>query len=285
LLGLVCGSGLTGCSRFRAKPNAQAKPTGKDQASKAGSDQAFDNAVIKDPPADAQLPPDVTVAGKSVGKLYEETKKNWDAIRFTTDDGKPKRFTALLDTDLGVIEITLRPDWAPLHVRNFVALAGAGYYDGLFFERVVHEELKKDLLTVEDDTEARQAKGEAPIPLDYIEGGCPLGTGAPGYGSIGYWLRPEFNPQLHHEEGTVGACHGPDADTAACRFYITLGKAPPLDGNYTVFGKVTRGLDVVRKIHARPVRRDDQDPDQDSRPVKPVVIKSVTITTQVEDPH
>jgi cyclophilin family peptidyl-prolyl cis-trans isomerase len=62
-------------------------------------------------------------------------------------------------------------------------------------------------------------------------------------------------------------------ETAACKFYITLSKAPWMDGNWTVFGKVTQGLDVARTILNRP-RRDDEFRD---RPVQPVVIRSVTI--------
>jgi cyclophilin family peptidyl-prolyl cis-trans isomerase len=110
-----------------------------------------------------------------------------------------------------------------------------------------------------------------------LEGGCPLGTGDLGVGSIGYWLKPEFNKEAH-EEGTGGACHGEEPDTAACRFYITLSKAPFLNGNFTVFGKVTQGLDIARKIFWLPVRNDPEYPEGD-RPEKPVVIRKVTIRT------
>ena len=71
--------------------------------------------------------------------------------------------------------------------------------------------------------------------------------------------------------------------TAACRFYITLSKAPFLDGNFTVFGKVTQGLDVARRIFWLPVRNDPEYPEGD-RPVKPAVIRKVTIRTS-EDGH
>src|SRR5262249_23268427 len=107
---------------------------------------------------------------------------------------------------------------------------------------------------------------------EYLEGGCPVGTGQFGYGSIGYWLKPEIDTQLAHEEGTLGACHD-DLETAACKFYITLGKAPQLDGNYTIFGKIVRGLDVAHVISQRPVFDDDLH----STPREPVIIKSVTI--------
>ena len=86
-----------------------------------------------------------------------------------------------------------------------------------------------------------------------------------------------------HEEGTVGACHGFEKDTAACRFYITLGKYRSLDGNFTVFGKVTRGLDVARKIFEQPVIISPEDVDNSRRPEKPVVMQKVTIHTRELD--
>jgi peptidyl-prolyl cis-trans isomerase B (cyclophilin B) len=145
-------------------------------------------------------------------------------------------------------------------VRNFIALARAGYYDGLTFERVRFE------------------KGEDGPPLEQIEGGCPLGTGEAGQGHLGYWLNLEATEgQVLHEEGAVGACRGFDLDSAGCRFYVCLCKAPYLDGNYTVFGKVTRGLDVARTIYRKPVVSEDRDRDGARRPLTPVVIKSVQI--------
>jgi cyclophilin family peptidyl-prolyl cis-trans isomerase len=122
-----------------------------------------------------------------------------------------------------------------------------------------------------------------------IEAGCPLGAeGDPGNGSIGYWLKPELSTSdsgVSHEPGTVGACLATDQeDTAGCRFYITLTRAPFLDGRYTIFGKVTQGLDVARKIFMEPVIEDDtQDEGGNHRPLKPVLIEKVTIHTQVTE--
>ena len=195
--------------------------------------------------------------------------KLWDDIRFVAPDGKLPAYRAVLDTELGPIEITLKPKQAPNHVRNFIALAQAGYYDQLFFERVRHE---KNEMTGQE--------------LHLIEGGCPLGTGGTGTGSIGYWLKNEFTPpdKMSHDEGVVGACRGEEEDSAATRFYITLSKAPFLDGNYTVFGKVTQGLDVARKIFVQPIVVDEQDRDAHRRPEKAVLIRKVTIQ-QSEEPQ
>jgi peptidyl-prolyl cis-trans isomerase B (cyclophilin B) len=219
----------------------------------------FNDAVVEEPPDDQYLP-DRTKAGKSVGKLYEQITAPgglWDQVVFTTPEGKKLKYTATIATDLGAIKLELWPEAAPNHVRNFVALARAGYYDGLEFDRTVREELADE-----------QGKF-----FECLEAGCPLGTGDGHYGSIGYWLKPELSEAAKHEEGTVGAWHGEEVETAACKFYITLSKAPWMDGNWTVFGKVTAGLDVARTILGRPVR-DDEFKD---RPRQPAVIRSVTV--------
>jgi cyclophilin family peptidyl-prolyl cis-trans isomerase len=231
--------------------------------------QPFAEATRAEPPADWPRPPDTTLSKKSVGKLYTEVKAAWDGIAFVNEQGQQLDYRAVLDTELGPIEIVLRPDLAPNHVRSFIALARAGYYDGLVFERTVHEQLSER----PDDV------------LDIIEGGCPLGLGDVGLGSIGYWLKPEFSKDAVHEPGSVGAARGEEPDSAACRFYITLNKPPAyLDGHYTIFGKVTKGLDVARKVFEQPVLQSDEYPEGD-RPVKPVVIRKVTIfATEVDNP-
>jgi cyclophilin family peptidyl-prolyl cis-trans isomerase len=229
--------------------------------------QSFAEATRKDPPADWQRPPDLTLTAKSVGKLYGEVVDRWDSIDFVSSAGKRIAYSATIDTELGPIEIELRPDLAPNHVRNFVALALVGYYDGLVFERTVRARAEEI-----DETKPE----DQPLPeVELIEGGCPIGTGDMGVGSLGYWLKPEFSKDPH-EAGTLGACHGSAPDTAACRFYITLNKAPFLDEHFTVFGKVTGGLDVARRVFSLPVHNDPEYPEGD-RPEKPVVINRVTI--------
>lgn len=239
-----------------------------------GQHESFDKVTRggDDPPPNSNPPPDKTASGKSVYKIYKEVTQLWDKIRFVAPDGKRINYSATVETDLGNIEIVLRPDLAPNHVRNFVALARAGYYDELFFDRIRHEEEEME-------------PGKVQV-LDSIEAGCPLGSGEPGSGSIGYWLKPEFpkaDAKVSHEPGTVGACHAIEADTAACRFYITLCDAPFLDGNFTVFGKVTQGLDVARKISVQPIILDDQDTEGSHRPEKPIKIRKVTIHTSVAE--
>jgi hypothetical protein len=137
LVGLVLG----GCSRHQepapAKTEDEKSPaaaaTSKDQATAqaAGSldprlHQSFKEATTEDPPGEWQRPPDLTMTNKSVGKLYEEVVRLWKDIRFETPSGKKLAYKATLDTEMGPIEITLRPDLAPNHVRSLVALARAG---------------------------------------------------------------------------------------------------------------------------------------------------------------
>ncbi len=220
-----------------------------------------------DLPPNANRPPDDTIAGKPTHAVLQQVKSLWETIRFTTLDGKTIEYSALVETSEGSFEIELRPDAAPNHVRNFVALATAGFYDHLEFERVRVE--KPDA-----------AAAAAEITLEQIEAGNPRGAAEEINGTIGYWLRLEPS-KLTHEEGTVGACleGGPKSD--GCRFYVTLSKAAYLDGNFTAFGKVKTGLDVARRIMTQPVAAEDRENDGVRRPEKPVVIKKVTIQTRL----
>jgi peptidyl-prolyl cis-trans isomerase B (cyclophilin B) len=244
------------------KPGDSAQPTlsipGAADETVAANGSSFAEAVLTDTDDGDQLPPpDRTLNGLSTGKLRGDVQRLWDEIAFTTPSGKALAYAAVLDTEFGAVTLALMPDVAPNHVRNFVALARAGYYDGLVFEHVIEQE--------GDEPDCR---------LNLIEGGCPLGTGEAGIGHLGYWLRPEFSDAIKHDEGTVGACRTGRPDTAACRFYITLTKAPVMDGNFTVFARVTHGIDVVRTIAKQPR------PEGDIRPNRPAVIRKVTIRTQ-----
>jgi len=163
----------------------------------------------------------------------------WPKIKLTDATGKTIARTLLIETSEGPIEISLRPETAPNHVRNILALAELGYYDGLFFDRNVHQQA---------DVDGDKSR------FDLLIAGCPLGTGEDGYGHLGYSILAEFQPDLKHEDGTVGFWHEEDPDSAGTRFYITLGPAPALDGKFTIIGQVSKGLDVVKRIAAQPSR-------------------------------
>ena len=118
----------------------------------------------------------------------------------------------------GEIRIEFLPEDAPKTVENFVTLAKKGFYNGLNFHRVV--------------------------PDFVVQGGCPKGNGT---GGPGYTIKAEFNKQKH-VRGTVAMARSQHPDSAGSQFYICYGNTPHLDGQYTVFGKVVSGMDVVDKI-------------------------------------
>ena len=130
-----------------------------------------------------------------------------------------KRYVATVETNRGVIELELYPQYAPVTVNNFVFLAREGFYDGVSFHRV--------------------------IPNFVIQGGDPTGTGR---GGPGYRFTDEFdgNP-LKHETGVISMANaGPN--TNGSQFFITHSPQSHLDGRHTVFGKVTSGQNVVDAI-------------------------------------
>jgi cyclophilin family peptidyl-prolyl cis-trans isomerase len=278
LAGIIVGAGtiilvgLAGCTRTEepvppSKPaavpseSAPSKIVTAQAVSRKRTQKSFKEAVILDPPAGQQCMPARTSAGKNIARVFEAIAGEkyegglWDQVEFVDGQGRRLQYRAVLQTELGAIHIDLLPEAAPNHVTSFIALARAGYYDGLPF----HASRR-----VATDQER----------LGYLESGCPKGSGEKGYGSVGYWLEPETDNDLIHEAGSVGAFHEPDqSDTAACRFYITLHPMPGMDRAYTIFGRVSRGLDVAEAINQRPVV--DEDPFD--RPREPVMIRTVTI--------
>jgi peptidyl-prolyl cis-trans isomerase B (cyclophilin B) len=131
---------------------------------------------------------------------------------------RAKTYGATITTAKGVIELSLDPKAAPVTVNNFVFLAREKFYDGVKFHRV-----------------------EAGF---VVQGGDPKGDGT---GGPGYAIPDESSP-LDHVAGALGMAKGADPDSAGSQFYITLTAQPSLDRRYTVFGKVTAGMDVVAKI-------------------------------------
>jgi peptidyl-prolyl cis-trans isomerase B (cyclophilin B) len=151
-----------------------------------------------------------------------------------------KIYVARMDTTSGPIVIELYPKLAPHHVNSFVFLSKEGFYNGVIFHRV--------------------------IPGFMIQGGDPTGTGT---GGPGYELKAEFN-DTKHVRGILSMARTNDPDSAGSQFFLMHGTAPSLDNKYTVFGKVTEGLEVIDKIATAPA-------DANDRPRQPTKINKVTI--------
>jgi peptidyl-prolyl cis-trans isomerase B (cyclophilin B) len=127
--------------------------------------------------------------------------------------------TGVITLDNGnEIRLEFFPADAPKTVANFVTLAKKGFYNNLTFHRVV--------------------------PDFVVQGGCPKGDGT---GGPGHTVPAEFNKQKH-VRGTLAMARSQDPNSAGSQFYICYGPTPHLDGNYTVFGKVTSGMEHVDRI-------------------------------------
>jgi len=174
------------------------------------------------------------------GKLPPPTKAD---IGDTTE-------VAVIHTIKGEIVLEFFPSVAPMHVANFKKLTRTGFYDGTTFHRVV--------------------------PGFVIQGGDPNskdsdpsndGTGGPGYS-----VKAEFN-SIPHEKGILSMARSQDPNSAGSQFFICLGRAASLDNQYTVFGKVIKGQDVVDAIGA--MKRNPMEPND--RNLAAVVMQSVKL--------
>jgi peptidyl-prolyl cis-trans isomerase B (cyclophilin B) len=127
----------------------------------------------------------------------------------------------------GDITLELFPKDAPKHVENFVSLARKGFYDGQRVHRV-----EPNFVVQFGDPQSKT------LPMDHPR----MGTGDPGYK-----IKAEFNSRKF-ERGVLGMARSQDPDSGGSQVYIMLGPAPFLNGKYTAFGQVTKGMDVVDKI-------------------------------------
>ncbi len=163
---------------------------------------------------------------------------------------------ALISTDHGDIEIQLYTQDAPKTTKNFIELAKKNYFDGVLFHRIA-----KDFV---------------------IQGGDPTGTGSGGTSIYGETFEDELNPNTEsykegYTRGTVAmANRGPNTNSS--QFFICLNDVHRLPKNYTIFGKVIKGMEVVDEIAAQPIR--PQMGSSDGRPVNDIKMKTVKIETR-----
>lgn len=200
---------------------------------------------------------------------------------------KDRKKDVLLETSMGDIYIRLY-DSTPLHRDNFLKLVKTGYYDSVLFHRVI-----KNFMIQGGDPDSKHAPA-----------GTPLGNGGPAYR-----IPAEFRPTIFHKKGVIAAArdNNPEKESSGSQFYITQGKTfsdagldsvetfrlkrkipayqrevyktlggvPHLDQNYTVFGEVVKGIEVVDLIAAVPTSKgqDKDRPLEDVRIIKAKLVK------------
>lgn len=158
---------------------------------------------------------------------------------------------AVIKTSYGELAVAFWPDVAPKTVENFRRLARDGFYDGTAFHRVM--------------------KGFM------IQGGCPNtkrgATGTPGAGGPGWKLKAEFNDRPH-VRGVLSMARAQDPDSAGSQFFICHGDARFLDRQYTAFGQVVNGLDVLDRIASVPCSPGGG---ERSTPVERIAVESILL--------
>jgi peptidyl-prolyl cis-trans isomerase B (cyclophilin B) len=159
----------------------------------------------------------------------------------------------VIKTNEGEMVVQFWTDAAPDTIQNFKKLARQGFYDGTIFHRIV---------------KGFMIQGGDPNSKD------PAKEGSYGQGGPGYQIKAEFNNHSH-DRGVLSMARGPDPDSAGSQFFICLAPVRRLDGQYTTFGKLIKGDDVLDKIGNTPVEGNAQG--EMSKPTKRVVIESVKI--------
>lgn len=167
----------------------------------------------------------------------EETKKTVNANE-----------VAVIKTSMGEMVVEFWPDVAPKTVENFKTLAKKGFYDGTCFHRVIR---------------GFMIQGGDPLTKDEAQS-ARWGTGDPGYK-----IKAEFNAKKH-VRGVLSMARSSDPDSAGSQFFICHGSPGHLDGQYTAFGKLLKGDDVLEKIATAPTGPRD-------RPVQRMNVESVKI--------
>ena len=171
---------------------------------------------ISQVPADAN---GITEKPVRILKVSIEKKREEPFLNASVEE---MRKTVTLKTTLGNIKIKMEPDWAPENVRNFLKLTESGWYNGTVFHRIA-----KDFVA-----QGGAAAGRASGPNHYAD----------------RWVRPvkgEFRTDVKHVRGIISMAHGDDPNSATTSFFLMLGPATSLDGQFSAFGRIVEGLDVL----------------------------------------
>lgn len=162
----------------------------------------------------------------------------------TTETPVKKNTVVVLDTNLGLVEITLMPEIAPKTCENFIGLVTKQYYDGLIFHRII-----KNFM---------------------IQGGDPTGTGAGGESIWGKSFTDEFSPSVKFDRPGLLAMANRGPNTNGSQFFITTAVTPWLNNKHTIFGEITKGYDIVKKMEAAKTGMND-------KPLEPIRINKAYI--------
>jgi cyclophilin family peptidyl-prolyl cis-trans isomerase len=210
---------LAGCRQTQQKDMTTTIFPKGTASSKIATDAPADAASDTDPVADA---PQKAEPAHEPAPAKAESQNGAPTAAEIADAKKRGTRTAVIKTEKGDIVAELYGKDAPLTVANFVKLAQKKFYNGLTFHRV-----------------------ETDKGFQLIQGGCPLGNGT---GDPGYSIKLEIADNLKHVEGALAMARSQDPDSAGSQFYITNCAIAQLDGDYAVFGKVVKGLEVSKKI-------------------------------------
>jgi peptidyl-prolyl cis-trans isomerase B (cyclophilin B) len=161
---------------------------------------------------------------------------------------------AVINTTEGEMQIEFWPEVAPKTVENFKTLAQKGFYDGTCFHRII---------------KGFMIQGGDPLTKDASQENS-WGTGGPGY-----MIKAEFNDRPH-QSGVISMARSSNPNSAGSQFFICDGDAPFLDRQYTAFGKLIKGEEVLKKISSTPVSGSSQG--ENSKPQKRVGVISIKIT-------
>jgi peptidyl-prolyl cis-trans isomerase B (cyclophilin B) len=171
----------------------------------------------------------------------------------TPASSSAQKEVAVFKTSEGEMVAEFWPDVAPNTVENFKKLARQGFYDGTAFHRII---------------KGFMAQGGDPLTKD------PSKESRWGTGDPGYKIKAEFNKRPH-EKGVLSMARSSDPDSAGSQFFLCFGKVSQLDGQYTTFGKVIKGDDVLDKLANVPVTMSSSG--EKSKPVNRVALESVKI--------
>lgn len=165
----------------------------------------------------------------------------------------PQNEVAVIKTNEGDMVVQFWTDAAPNTIENFKKLAKQGFYNGTIFHRIV---------------KGFMIQGGDPLSKD------PSKEDRYGSGGPGYKIKAEFNDHSH-ERGVISMAREPDPDSAGSQFFICLAPVTRLDHQYTTFGKLIKGEDVLEKIGDTPVTRNSMG--ENSKPTKRVTIEKIDI--------